>query len=94
MEKLTHDALKLNFNRPNYQAKLGIGLCQHDIAVNSGLPEISPGCHVTYQGLELVSSLLCLLCFNVFWASGLWVCHKCKSATKCIRSRQVCIPAC
>ena len=34
-----------------------IGACQHDMVVNSGLPEISPGCHVTYQGLEQYANL-------------------------------------
>ena len=45
MEKLTstQEALKLNFNRANYLAKLWLGVCGDDIVVMVGLHEMSQG---------------------------------------------------
>ena len=97
MEKLTstQDALKLNFNRANYQAKVWLGACQHDIFVKVGLPEVSQGWHVTDQRLELVWSTLLALPSTCLELVACGCKTKCKSATcKCIKSQQVCIPAC
>ena len=98
MEKLTstEDALKFNFNRPNYQAKLRRGACQHDIVVKvPEMPEMSQGWQVTDQRLELVWSTLPAVPSTCLELVACGCKTKCKSATcKCSKSQQVCIPAC
>ena len=90
MEKLTstQDALKLNFNRANYQAKLWLGACQHAIVVKVGLPEMSQGWHVTDLRLEAVWSTLLAVPSTCLELVACGCKTKCKSATcKCSSAR-------